>query len=446
MFRFARPKNETTLAGPLCLSQLRSFQLLLWSVAVFISAIFSVPVDASGQATQWYKGNMHTHSLWSDGNDFPEMICAWYKERGYHFLTLSDHNILSQGEKWISDQLPVKRGAPQALARYQARFVDDWIETRKTDSGGLEIRLKTLEEFRGQFEQPGKFLMIQAEEITDHFGALPIHINATNLGELIRPQGGESVVETIQNNLKAVEAQRIKLNRPVIAHLNHPNFGYGVSSTQLAAATREHFFEVFNGHPSVNHRGDEKHVGIERMWDIANALRLTHFKAQPLFGVATDDSHHYFSEQGSIPGRGWVQVRAASLDPDRIVEAMEAGDFYASSGVTLKDVQWDVGSKTLHVQVAAESGVSYRIQFVGTRKKAAADLAKAYEMDEGITEFPSNVGEVFQEFQGAEATYQLQDDDLYVRAVIVASKDVERPIWKDQKQMAWTQPVGWERP
>src|SRR6188474_2607111 len=49
----------------------------------------------------WFKGNLHTHSLWSDGNDYPEMIGDWYRRQGYHFLALSDHNILSQGEKWI---------------------------------------------------------------------------------------------------------------------------------------------------------------------------------------------------------------------------------------------------------------------------------------------------------------------------------------------------------
>ena len=90
---------------------------------VFCSGLMTISVMllcgnsyGQNQGPQWYKGNMHTHSLWSDGNDFPEMICDWYKSRGYHFLTLSDHNILSQGEKWISDQVPIKRGAPRALA------------------------------------------------------------------------------------------------------------------------------------------------------------------------------------------------------------------------------------------------------------------------------------------------------------------------------------------
>jgi len=35
---------------------------------------------------QWWKGNLHTHSLWSDGDDYPEMILDWYKTNGYHFM------------------------------------------------------------------------------------------------------------------------------------------------------------------------------------------------------------------------------------------------------------------------------------------------------------------------------------------------------------------------
>ena len=50
---------------------------------------------------QWYKGNLHTHSYWSDGDEFPEMIMDWYKNRDYNFVALTDHNILAEGEKWI---------------------------------------------------------------------------------------------------------------------------------------------------------------------------------------------------------------------------------------------------------------------------------------------------------------------------------------------------------
>ena len=28
---------------------------------------------------QWYKENLHAHSYWRDGHEFPEMIMDWYK-------------------------------------------------------------------------------------------------------------------------------------------------------------------------------------------------------------------------------------------------------------------------------------------------------------------------------------------------------------------------------
>ena len=43
----------------------------------------------------WQKGNLHTHSFWSDGDDFPEMIIKWYKDNDYQFIALSDHNTIA---------------------------------------------------------------------------------------------------------------------------------------------------------------------------------------------------------------------------------------------------------------------------------------------------------------------------------------------------------------
>lgn len=43
---------------------------------------------------RWYRGNTHTHAKFSDeneDNDIPE-IAGWYKDAGYDFLLLSEHN------------------------------------------------------------------------------------------------------------------------------------------------------------------------------------------------------------------------------------------------------------------------------------------------------------------------------------------------------------------
>ena len=267
-------------------------------------AVDGDPVAEAAKAEpRWFKGNLHTHSLWSDGNDYPEAIADWYRQRGYHFLALSDHNTLSQGPRWMSVADVNKRAGLDAFAVYRKRFGDAWVETR-TKNGNLQVRLKPLGEFRHLVERAGEFLLIQGEEITDHFETKPIHMNASNVLETIKPQGGKSVADTMANNLSAIEEQAKRLGRPILTHLNHPNFGYAITAEELAMVTKERFFEIYNGHPDVHHLGDETHAGLERMWDIINTLRIGEMKAAPVGGLATDDSHHYFGKGGASPGRG----------------------------------------------------------------------------------------------------------------------------------------------
>lgn len=380
---------------------------------------------------RWWKGNLHTHSLWSDGDDFPEMIAEWYRTHDYNFLALSDHNVLSQGVRWMKNADIVRRGGKDALAKYKARFGEDWVQTRGEGDGKLEVRLKPFEEFRCLVEQRGQFIMIPCEEVSDRAEGKPVHMNATNLAEVIKPQGGKTVREAMQNNLRAVDAQAKRLGREIMMHLNHPNFGWAITAEDIAAVTAERFFEVYNGHPGVNHLGDEKRPSIEKIWDIANTLRLS-TGSQPLLGIATDDSHDYHGVGGSRNGRGWVMVRSKFLTPEHLILAMRSGDFYASSGVSLDSVKFDAESKTLSIKIAGKKGETYQTTFIGTRTPKAGQPVS-----------PEDIGVQFAESTGLSATYQLKGDELYVRALITSSASAADPSFKDQKKQAWTQPVGY---
>ncbi len=91
------------------------------------------PADEAHGAAQprWWKGNLHTHSLWSDGDQFPEMIGDWYRERGYNFLALTDHNVLSRGMRWMKVKDVIERSDEGILQRYRDRYGDDWVETAR---------------------------------------------------------------------------------------------------------------------------------------------------------------------------------------------------------------------------------------------------------------------------------------------------------------------------
>jgi hypothetical protein len=254
-----------------------------------------------------------------------------------------------------------------------------------------------------------------------------VHINTSNITQVIPPAGGATVREAMENNLRAILEHEKSHGREVLPHLNHPNFGYAITAEDLAAVVSERFFEVYNGHPGVNHLGDAQHPGVERIWDLANAIRRTSLRVPPLMGIATDDSHEYHGREGSRPGRGWVMVRSAYLTPEHLIRAIKRGEFYASSGVTLNHVIFDRPSKTLRIEIAPDQDAQYTTEFIATL---------------GGGENP--IGQTVARSQELTAEYTLIGKELYVRAVITSSLAHADPSFADQKQQAWTQPVGWE--
>ena len=391
---------------------------------------------------KWWKGNLHTHTHWSDGDDYPEQIAKWYKDNGYNFLALSDHNVLQTGERWI-DVMKSKGGAP-AFQKYIEAWGKEWVKQREV-GGKKQVRLRTLEEFRSKFEEPNRFLMVQSEEITDRWKNAPVHMNATNLRHLIEPQGGNSVYEVMQRNMNALLAQRKTTGQPMFLHLNHPNFGWGVTAEDLMRVKGERFFEVYNGHPSVRNDGDKTHASTERMWDIINTRRLGEMKMNLLYGLATDDSHNYhgMTPSRSNSGRGWVMVRAAKLEPVSLISAMESGDFYSSTGVTLKELKQT--KKEIAINIASEKGVNYTTQFIGTRR-GYDPKNEPYTLPSGAKlrvthRYSDDIGQVFVTVKGTSATYRLKGNELFVRAKIISSKLQKNAITPNANEMAWTQPI-----
>lgn len=412
---------------------------------------FALALPMAGQS-QWFKGNTHTHSLWSDGDDFPEMITDWYAKNGYHFLGMSDHNVLARGERWWEIEAVEKRRkglGRKVLDKYLERFGPDWVLTRTSPEGKAEVRLRTFDEYRPLFEKPGQFLMIESEEVSAGLGSVPIHINAINVTDVIPAiKDLATVREVLRANLIAIADHARASGQPVLAHLNHPNFKWALTAEDIAHVVEDRFFEVFNGHPMVYNDGhpDRAESSMDRLWDIANTIRLTELNAPPLFGVATDDSHNYHGGDVS-PGRGWVMVRAEKLEANALVEAMQRGDFYASSGVTLNEVRFDASRRTLSLEIAGEEGVTYTTRFLGTRRgyDRAVEKVPAPEGDPAPfrLRYSPDVGAVLATSDSLTPCYTLSGDELYVRAVVVASKAPKNPIDAQQRAQAWTQPVGW---
>ena len=245
-------------------------------VAALLVAAFALETGTdfivSSQAPQrWYKGNTHTHTLNSDGDSTPDAVVRWYREHGYQFLVLTDHNYLTS-----VDGLNSLHGADE------------------------------------------KFLVIKGEEVTDRLAEKPLHVNGLDVARRVEPQGGKSVVEILQRNVDAIRSAQ------GIPHINHPNFGWAITADELRQVQNNRLLEIYNGHHQVNNLGGGGVPGLEAAWDhILSSGKL-------LYGIAVDDAHT-FKDPGNPnvagPGRGWVAVRASRLEARAIVDAMERRRF-----------------------------------------------------------------------------------------------------------------------
>jgi hypothetical protein len=331
---------------------MRSSGVRVVGLLLMAGVLASAALDTlAGQAPPagWFKGNTHTHTLNSDGDSTPDDVVQWYRSHRYHFLVLTDHNFLTS-----VDALNALHGAD------------------------------------------GKFLVMRGEEVTDGFEGKPLHINGLDVASKVDPQKGASVTDILQRNVDAIR------KAGGVPHINHPNFGWAITTDELRQVRNNRLFEIYNGHPQVNNLGGGGVPGLEAMWDAI----LTN--GTLLYGVAVDDAHVFRDPGNPVvagPGRGWIMVRAASLEPRAILDAMERGDFYASTGVTLAEYQ--ATATSISLKVAASTFAKYRIQFIGAGGKV-------------LTEVPA-----------ASATYTFKGGEGYVRARVLESNGLT----------AWTQPV-----
>ncbi|RIJ50372.1 PHP domain-containing protein [Maribellus luteus] len=82
-------------------------------------------------------------------------------------------------------------------------------------------------------------------------------------------------------------------------------------------------------------------------------------KGHVLSGLATDDVH-----QSSEVGKAWTMIKAEKLDESSILDALENGCFYASSGPEIKDFQLGEDMK-IKIECSSVKKIAFRIDGAG---------------------------------------------------------------------------------
>lgn len=346
---------------------------LLIPVAVTLIATVA-PAIAAPPAATWYKGIVHAHANWGAPQlptTSPDVVVRWYREHNYNFVSLTDLNYLTPTE-------------------------------------GL----------KAVFDAPGRFLVIPGIEPSKdpiQPGNKIVDTIGIGVGGPVEAPTGDSVATVLDSEAKAI---RRAGGLPIAAH---PNLTWAITAADLLASDRTagpRFFEVWNTEPGMNNAGGGGRQSTEQLWD---AVLST---GRVLYATAVDDSHHFYEfaparETGrplSNPGRAYIVVRAPELSTRALIEAMNHGDFYATTGVTLES--YEVTAKGIRI------GLSDRPRDLGWSLPGANP--QLYR-----TEFIGKGGQILKTDESIAPSYQFSGKELYVRARITSSDG----------QVAWTQPV-----
>lgn len=323
--------------------------MIFFAILVVFGGNQSNLAQENEETFQWYKGNTHTHTLNSDGDSTPDDVVRWYREHGYHFLVITDHDYF-------------------------------------TNANGLNAAI-------GAEEQ---FIVIKGIEASYGIESKAVHINGLNPEHYLLPEEGATVVDTIQKNVDAIR------DAGGVPHINHPNYRWSITADDLKQITNCKLFELFSGHPRINNYGGGGMPGVEDIWD--NVLS----SGKIFYGLAVDDAHAFkqpWNRDTARPGQGWIMVKAERLTADAILEAMENGDFYSSTGVEIE--KFEVDDSSLNITIKETGTTKFRTQFIGKN------------------------GKVFKEDTVNPATYHFAGYEMYIRAKVLDSNG----------RIAWTQPV-----
>ena len=268
------------------------------------------------ESGRFYKANMHTHTICSDGCKTPEEIKAIYKAHGYSVIAYTDHDVMIDHSDLNDEDF-------LAITSHE-------VETNGTPIGDSFAATPC---YHLNFYAP-------VPDCKDYACPNPDYAwgNARAIAETQDYYKGE------YTRVYSVEAQN-----------------------EMIAEARAKGYLVSYNHPDWSLQSYPDYIGLEGItavevyntgcvvlgWVLDEGDHvLDHFlkAGKRVYPVATDDNHGTHDMCG-----GWVRFKADELSYDAIMNAYAKGDFYASWGPELESLYLEDG--VLKMDFPAESEV-----------------------------------------------------------------------------------------
>ncbi len=275
------------------------------------------------QSGNFYKANLHCHSVLSDANLSVDEIKRIYKEKGYAIVAFTDHDVLfSHYEKLTDKDFLALTGYEISVNCYPEPF-----QYKKALHMNLFAKdpLNLKQPFFN--ENSIEWLLGISKALT------PEMLSEIKVDGII--DEGEEQLYTAKVNAIIKTANE----KGFLVTLNHPNWSL-LNASDCIAYEGLWAMEVYNhGCFSLTGFPDD-----DRVYD--EILR----SGRKIFVTATDDNHNGLplDDPRSDSFGGFTMIKADSLDYAAIIDAMEKGNFYASQGPEIKELYFQDGK--IHIE------------------------------------------------------------------------------------------------
>jgi len=250
----------------------------------------------------FYKANLHCHSTWSDGTFSPQELKDLYKAQGYSVLCVTDHRGLFSHYDLDDNEFITLTGYELDFNEPHGKDYSDYITTH----------LCAISKKKEGFVQPG---------LDPNYSVPKMKWSVDpEKKALTRPDGTVFRDDHAYTNVQYV-IDTLRKNDFYVTY-NHPTWSLEDYSVYMRYANLD-CMEAYNHGCYV--AGYDEHNG--RVYD--DMLR----SGKKLFCMCSDDNHNARDMFG-----GFTMLKAPALTYENMIEALEKGNFYSSTGPLIDSV------------------------------------------------------------------------------------------------------------
>ena len=227
---------------------------------------------------KFFKGNLHGHSNHSDGKLSPEEVCNVYIEKGYNFISITDHFL---------EMFNYPITLPESDIKNFTVIPGAELHTSKMGNGELW------------------------------------HILALGLNDKLTPPNQPNFL--INNKSENIESLSARLfESDAFVSLTHPEWN-GMALQDTLKVKKVHAIEIYNHSCAIE---CDRGSGVAVLDQILNGGKEINI-------IATDDSHFHINDAFG----GWVMVKSETNNKKALLEALKNGHYYSSQGPEFKNIE-----------------------------------------------------------------------------------------------------------